>query len=261
MIKPDQLPAFVGLVVFVAAFGATYALAKYGHLTARMRPLKALEALPEAMGRAAEVGRPVVCTIGPPRVQRGDEVAMALAGLAVLRHVCKLAGELKVKVLSTTRYAEWIPAMDAAMRGGYLESGNPGLYNKDTDLQYMGSEGVSWHLGTMGLIARSRAASTIMVGFFGFEAMLLTEASSAVGAVQIGGTATMKSLPFLVAGCDYSLIGEEIYAAGAYLSQNNMQGATIFAQDIAKFAALLLILVGSIASTVGFGTLAAILSR
>jgi hypothetical protein len=184
-----------------------------------------------------------------------------LAGMAVLRHLCRLAGELKVKVLTTVRFAEFIAMLEATMKSGYLEGGNPEIFNPETDVTYLGADGVAFHIGTMGLIAREKPAATVFVGSFACEAVMIAEASAAVGALNISGTARIASLPYLVSTADYYLVGEEVYAAGAYLSKDAAQAATLAVADIAKVVTVALIVLGLIMSAAGSKALTRILSQ
>ena len=65
---------------------------------------------------------------------------------------------------------------------------------------------------------RDRPAAHIMMGYFYAESLLLAETGSTTGAIQIAGTDAFTQLPFFVTTCDYTLLGEELYAASAYLS-------------------------------------------
>jgi hypothetical protein len=72
----------------------------------------------------------------------------------------------------------------------------------------------------------------------------LAETANSVGAIQIAGTAMPSQLPFFVAACDYTLIGEELFAASAYLSKDPKLLGSLKGQDVGKFIFLLVILVG-----------------
>jgi hypothetical protein len=72
-----------------------------------------------------------------------------------------------------------------------------------------------------------------------------------VGAVQIAGTPSTLQLPFFVAACDYTLIGEEYYAASAYISREPIIVGSIKGQDLGKIILLLLSLSGVIGMTLG----------
>jgi hypothetical protein len=56
-------------------------------------------------------------------------------------------------------------------------------------------------------------------------------------------------LPFFVAACDYTLIGEELFAASAYLSKDPKLLGSLKGQDVGKFIFLLAIFIGAILLT------------
>ena len=97
-----------------------------------------------------------------------------------------------------------------------------------------------------------RVAGVLFLGSWYHKAVIFTENAARVGALTLGGTDTTHNIPFLVAICDYSIIGEELYALGAYVSEDPTQTASLAGQDIGKYIALILILLGSILATVGF---------
>jgi hypothetical protein len=94
-----------------------------------------------------------------------------------------------------------------------------------------------------------------MVGGYWAESLQLAEVGFSVNAIQIAGTANTHQIPFFVAACDYSLIGEEIYAAGAYLSKDPVQSGSVAGQDIGKAIAIVLIVVGIFLTAAGIPTL------
>lgn len=96
-----------------------------------------------------------------------------------------------------------------------------------------------------------RVASVILVGEFQAESMMLAEGAAQVGAVTIAGTARTAQIPFFVAAYDYTLVGEEIFAGGAYLSQDPVKIGNLAAQDWGKLASMAIIIVGSIMMTMG----------
>ena len=72
----------------------------------------------------------------------------------------------------------------------------------------------------------------------------LAETGAAVGAKQIGGCDSVSQLPFFITTCDYTLIGEELFAAGAIMGDDPLSRSTIVAHDWFKSAAILLLLLG-----------------
>jgi hypothetical protein len=88
------------------------------------------------------------------------------------------------------------------------------------------------------------------MGCFFAESLILAENGNAVGAIQIAGTAETAQLPFFVASCDYTLIGEEFFAASAYLSGAPDQLGTLRGQDIAKALIVVALVLGAGMATV-----------
>ena len=64
------------------------------------------------------------------------------------------------------------------------------------------------------------------------------------------GTARPAQLPFFIAACDFTLIGEELFAASAYLSGEPKQLGSLKGQDVGKAIAMIVIVLGVIAITV-----------
>jgi len=89
-----------------------------------------------------------------------------------------------------------------------------------------------------------------MVLFFA-ESLILAETGHSIGAIQISGTTAVTQLPFFIAATDYTLIGEEMYAASAYLSKDPLALGTIKGEDIAKMVLVVLILMGALMETLG----------
>jgi hypothetical protein len=102
-----------------------------------------------------------------------------------------------------------------------------------------------------GIMVREKPATIFMQGSFYAESLVLAETGNSVGAIQIAGTAQASQLPFFVAACDYTLIGEELFVAGAYLSKEPRQLGSLKGQDMGKAIILVLLLVGIVIQTSG----------
>jgi len=96
---------------------------------------------------------------------------------------------------------------------------------------------------------REKTATNFYMGMFWAESLLMTETGSMTGAVQIAGTDAVSQLPFFITTCDYTLIGEELYAASAYLSRQPLILGTLKAQDYVKLLIVISVVVGTILST------------
>ena len=92
---------------------------------------------------------------------------------------------------------------------------------------------------------RDRPAAHIMMGYFYAESLLLAETGSTTGAIQIAGTDAFTQLPFFITTCDYTLLGEELYAASAYLSGEPRMLGSLKGQDAGKALILAALVLGA----------------
>jgi hypothetical protein len=128
--------------------------------------------------------------------------------------------------------------------------GRPDEYNED-DIYYLTTDQFGYVAGVDGIMMRDRPAANFYLGAFYAESLVFAETGYATGAIQIAGTAEVDQLPFFVVACDYTLIGEELYAAGASLSGDPIQMGSIRGQDAAKAIFFVLIVVGVVLKLVG----------
>jgi hypothetical protein len=96
-----------------------------------------------------------------------------------------------------------------------------------------------------------KPATCFYMGTFFAESLILAETGNSIGAIQIAGTAMPAQLPFFVAACDYTLIGEEFFAASAYLSGEPDQLGALKGQDVGKLIVAGLVLIGVAMFTIG----------
>ena len=101
----------------------------------------------------------------------------------------------------------------------FLAAGRPDAYNEDL-IYYVTDEQFGYVAYLSGMMVREKPAACIYMGCFYAESLILAETGNSIGAIQVAGTAMPAQLPFFVAACDYTLIGEEFYAASAYLSES-----------------------------------------
>ena len=102
-----------------------------------------------------------------------------------------------------------------------------------------------------GMFIREKPATIFYMGAFFAESLILAETGNAAGAIQIAGTAMPSQLPFFVAACDYTLIGEELFAASAYLSREPRQLGSLKGQDVGKAVFLAALVVGILITLIG----------
>jgi len=216
----------------------------------RFRRLSGLDAIPEMVGRAAEMDRPLHFTTGLGSLT--ESVAPQLvAGLAVLAHVAEICANYGVKMIYSVYQAQVIPIATELMRAAYIKAGKPEEFQEEDQVRYLSGEQFAYASAVQGIAERERPAANIMIGPFYAESMLFAETFNRIGAIQLAGTARGYQIPFFAVICDYLLIAEEIYAAGAYLSKDPVVSGTIMGQDYGKIVALILMILGIIATSLG----------
>ena len=97
---------------------------------------------------------------------------------------------------------------------------------------------------------REKPATNIYMGYYFAESLILAETGAMSGAIQIAGTDAITQLPFFVVACDYTIIGEELYAASAYISRDPKLVGSIKGQDYMKLTLAICLFVGIISATV-----------
>jgi hypothetical protein len=248
ILTPNRL---VPLAAFILAWVATYMaiqMGKQGKI--RIRRIPGLDAIEEIVGRSVEMGRPVFDIIGMG--QFTDIYAtQTIAGLSVLSYVSTLCARLGAELYAPQARVDVLPVAAEIVRESYRLEGKEDEINIEEQLPYLSGTQFAWASGIIGMAARLRPAGNIMIGPFWAESMMFAESFDRVGAMQIGGTARLYQIPFFAALCDYVLIGEEMFAAGAYVSGDPQQIGSIAAQDWYKLAALVLGILGALLATAG----------
>ena len=211
-----------------------------------IRKIAGLNALDEAVGRATEMGKPVLYI---PGVGEIDDT-QTMAALSVLGHVSSCTAEYDCPIMVPNCSPVVMSMAQDAVSQAYLKAGRPDSYVSDY-ICYLSGEQFGFAAGVCGLMVREKPAAILYMGTFLAEALMLAETGNSTGAIQIAGTASASQLPFFVAACDYTLIGEELYAASAYLSDDPMQIGSLKGQDAAKALIMILIIVGVLCLSFG----------
>ena len=209
-----------------------------------VRPIAGLRAIEEAVGRATEMGKPMLFVPGIQDINEIDTVA----GLTVLSSVAKIAAEYDTPLEVPTTRALVMTAAREAVHAAAIAAGRPDYYNEDR-IYYVTDEQFGYVASVCGWMYREKPAACFFLGKFYAESLILAETGNAVGAIQIAGTAETTQLPFFVAACDYTLLGEELFAASAYLSGEPAQLGMLKGQDFGKLAAITLVLIGCVLAT------------
>ncbi|UCH57005.1 MAG: hypothetical protein JSV18_06615 [Candidatus Bathyarchaeota archaeon] len=216
----------------------------------RIRRVPGIDAMDEAIGRAVEMGRPVICSHGIANLRAATSGPQTIAGLSVLSYVTKKSIEYGARVIVPIRQPEVWPIAADIVETEYKLAGKADEYNVE-DVRFLSPSQFGYSSNYMGIMMRERPGANIMIGAYWAESLQLAETGNRVGAMQISGTANTHQIPFFLVVSDYCLIGEEIFSAGAYLTQDAPLIASLAGQDVGRIIAVILMVLGTLLITAG----------
>ena len=212
----------------------------------QFRTIPGLAAIEEAVGRATEMGKGVLYV---PGVQDIDDI-QTIASMILLGRVARTTAKYETDLMVPTNSPGVFTVAEEVVKSAYADVGRADAYRSD-QVRYLTSEQFAYVAAVNGLMLRERPAANLLLGAFFAESLLLAETGHAVGAIQIAGTANVHQMPFFVVACDYTLIGEEYFAASALLSNDARLLGSLKATDSVKILMIAVIVLGSILATFG----------
>lgn len=208
-----------------------------------IRRIAGLNAIDEAVGRATEMGRPVVMVPG-----LSDTInAKSMQALNIFQHVSRTAAKFANPILVCCYNATIYATASEMIRDAYQQEGAGDKYDPDS-VRFISDRQFAFAAGVSGLILREKAAAAFFMGEFYAESLIFAETANSIGAIQVASSTELTQIPFFVAACDYVLIGDEFYAAGAYLTKQPVLIGSLIGQDWNKLliaAFLVLAVIGN----------------
>jgi hypothetical protein len=233
----------IGLILFLLILPILF------FLTSRVKAGKAgglrsfpeMEELPRSVGHSAETGQPVHISVGVAGVG-GPATSETWAGLTLLAQMADDAAACDTPLIVTVADATVLPIAQDILRRAYARHDNPDRYDP-TQVRFIAPNPMAYAAGVMGLLEREPVTANAMVGAFGDEYLLMGETGARRGVHQIVGAADPQTLPFVYASADHTLIGEEMFATGAYTSRLPIQVGSLLAEDWARWLVIAAIVV------------------
>jgi hypothetical protein len=239
-----RLNILILVIIFALFFFIYIRLAKGKELF--IRKIAGLDAVEEAVGRSTEMGRPILYC---PGIGYLSDPA-TIASLTILGRVAKKTAEYESRVIMPNYDPLVMTAAQEVVKQSYIEAGKPDAFN-EKDIFYLTQDQFGFAAGVDGLMLREKPGAIFLQGIYYAEALILAETGHSVGAIQIAGTDRVTQLPFFIAACDYTLIGEEMFAASSYLSKDPVLLGSIKGEDAAKVVIIGIIVFASIIGILG----------
>ena len=212
-----------------------------------LRPIAGYEAANEGLTLSAETGKTVHTSPGTGGVgTQGIGSAATLAGMAVVESMARVSAITGAPVQATTNDAVAYALTDNAVRRGARRAGWS-LESEGSEARFLThGDQLAYVAGATSVAEGEKVSSAVMVGQFGPEVLILTEAHRRNGAQQIIGASEHEAAALITISADHTLIGEEIFASGAYLERRTTHIASLLAQDGLRWVVIVLIVLGFI---------------
>jgi hypothetical protein len=237
---------FFGLMLLFAFLGSSLPGVK-------LRRISAFTKLRRVIGLAVEAGSRLHISIGRGGAI-GTESASAFIGLSVLERLAGSASTSDNPPIATAGEGAIGTLAQETLRGTYSSIGLSRKFDPDTG-RVTGLTPFSYAAGTLPLVSDEKTGANVLLGHFGSEVALITDAGERSGNMTLAGTDNLPAQAVLFASAHEPLVGEELYAGGAYLNVGTMHDASLRTQDIFRWALVILIILGVLAKFLGFDTM------
>lgn len=211
-----------------------------------IRHIPGLDAIEETIGRATEMGRPILYLNGLLDMSS----LSTIASTSILGKVARKVANYDSQIMVPCYDPIVMSVCQEVVKESYAEAGRPDAFKED-NIFFITNDQFAYAAAVDGIIMRHKPAANLFMGYYYAESLLIAETGVATGAMQIAGTDAITQLPFFITTCDYTLMGEELYAASAYLSREPLQLGSLKGQDYSKGFIILVLIIGTIASTAG----------
>lgn len=245
-------PGIVGLafvVVFIFLM-IILAVASRNQPKQNLREISAFTRLGRAIGLAVEAGKRMHITLGWGGLidLKG---ASALVGLTILERITRLASISDRPPVATSGDGVLGILSQDTLSGTYKAVG-AGFQYDPTSGRVTGLTPVSYAAGAMPVIYDEQVSATVLVGHFGSEAALITDAAERNDSLSVAGSDSITATSVFIAAAQEPVIGEELFAAGAYINAGPVHASSLRTQDIFRWVLVGAILIGALLKLLGF---------
>jgi hypothetical protein len=252
---PQKTGLLIGiLITIVLVFGFILYGKKKGSL--KIRSIPGLEAMDEAVGRATEMGKPILFSSGLGKMER----VATMASMNILGSVAEKIAEYNTPLIIPNYDPMVTTVAQEVVKESFSKAGHPESF-KQENIYFVTQSQFGYVAAVDGIMLREKPATNLFLGTFEAESLILAETGNSIGALQIAGTDSTIQLSFFIVACDYTLIGEEFFAASGYLTKDPLVLGSIKGQDFLKLIIGIIIVTGGILSTLGYGYLINLLGK
>ncbi len=232
----------LGLVLFFAFPGRK----RFG---ANFRAIPAFEKLRQAVGFAVEAGTRVHVSLGWGSLN-GIESAPAFSGLTALDRIARAASVSDRPPVATSGNGALAILSQDTERGAFRSLGAAAQFQPGLG-RLVGLTPFSYAAGTLPVIYDEQVSTNVLIGHLDQEIALIGDAAQRTGSLAVAGTDSLAGQAVAFASAQEPLIGEETFAAGAYLGAGPVHDASLHAQDVLRWILIIALIAGSAVKAAG----------
>lgn len=252
MILPtDTLLLLIVLMIVVILTLLLHERVRLGKLMLTLRPLRGLETMRRAIAHGAETGRALHLSPGPGAVGGRGSTAETIAGLIAVERVATEAALNGATILASSGDAVTHLALRGSLRQAYQRAGLGQDYRSSSVQLVAHQDPIAYASGVTTLYSRQKLEASQMLGAFDQELLLAGEIGEQRQVPQLLGATSPIAQPLAVLSGEGALIGEEIYAAEAYLSTNTTTQARLATQDLLRTVVIVVLIILAVLSAAG----------
>jgi hypothetical protein len=211
------------------------------------RRIQAFELLRGFLDIVTERGKIAHLSLGTSGIS-GDRTATVASGLVLLRYLAERGAAVGAAPTVTVADPTLLFVAQDIVYDAHERQGRAATY-RATDVQLIAPDPAAYAVGALEVIRDEKVAANVMAGPFGDEFLLMAEPGAQRDVTQIAGSDALNAHPFMIATADHLLVGEELFAAGAYLTDRPEHAASLWVQDILRMLIVAAIVIGMLIAT------------
>jgi hypothetical protein len=240
------------LLVFLAIWVVNYAALR-DRPPVILRRIVAYDIIRDTLAEAAEDGRPVHLSLGTAGITDVNSM-QTMAALTVLDYLSEQAvATTNMPLVTTANPTTLLLANNIASRP-FEDRGRLVQFDAQS-VRFMGGVGETavsaYTAGVLDLLDRQAVTANFMLGHFGDECVVIGEQAARNSVLQVAGSGDPSALALMSLTADHLVLGEELFAAGAYLSRLPWHVSGLLAQDSARWIFVVLAAVVVALKTLG----------
>lgn len=238
----QNITHLIFLVSFIILF--FYLMRRSKTNTPWIREPAAIQAIAEGIGRASEMGRPILVTTGRGTMFEFKSSASQTASYSIISYIAKIAAQQGGRVIAGVYGGQNMPYMEETLHQGRIEAGVSPEVEASWEVRFMGAAIFSYASAMLEAILRDKPAAMFAFGAMFDESLIFLGVGRREGVFQIFGSDTTSNQCWWAALSDYMMWHEDMYVAGALLRKDKEMMYTIIGQDVLRLVVIAIMVLG-----------------